>query len=723
MSKSDLRARVRWGLCVFMAIASLLGCGGGGSSGGGNSPDSGSNGGSSIPVAQPSLGTVPLRLDASNFSAISAEGVRPVENTLYLALHAISEVSTLARNGTLQLDRKVSNDSRRTAHAVLTDADGNGVPSAGDTLTVEYVNFDPDYLISGCYGTVTIRLASVDNAQTGAISGTVDYGSKGLANGSTTLLGSFSFRRVVTELNERLEVNSTAADNLRRILGSAKGDQVDAYQRVQIARNLQFDTARASVTGSLSMASDRLGGRIEVSLEPQFSAYFNSQADIGGVRIDGAAKSSIRLPANSAGTRAFTAELDSNGDGVVDSTVGLRWQDLFNLSFWSERNLYFGSYYERNDQALLLLSVPEFNQVRGHRVADPIRLQFDRPLNPEAIPQFQLYDGGDESRKASLVSDANGALTFVPSDVEVRGALILIRPRQPLQYGRFYSIMASMANEPESSDVTFQSVGNLSVLHANKQFARFNTDDLLYATISGATNKSLVIPGRETPISATVPRATSLPLRYQWTQVSGPAVVLSTPTAANTMVRLADGSQSGVGRAVLQLTVTDAIGRNSKSEVELQTANLSGVTNILYYATAVDSYPDQNRTVAATDKMGVFKSETRLGQLSLNFQGTDSNYSWSARVADENGGIPAVGTYTGAKDLPEFGSKVPQLSMDFNYFSCKVFSGSFKMLEIEYDGSGPVKKLALDFELSCISSVSPSTRGSVRINSSVPVPL
>jgi hypothetical protein len=228
----------------------------------------------------------------------------------------------------------------------------------------------------------------------------------------------------------------------------------------------------------------------------------------------------------------------------------------------------------------------------------------------------------------------------------------------------------------------------------------------------------------ETPISATVSRAASLPLRYQWTQMSGPAVVISTPTAANTTVRLASSVPPGIGRAVLQLTVTDAIGRSSSSEVELQTANLAGLNNVLYYSTTSGSVPDYYRTIAVSNVTGVFASETRLvGELSLGYDDNGSSYTWKASVADQNGGIPAVGSYAGAKSFPESGSNLPLLRMYFNSMSCTLQSGSFKVLEIEYDGSGPVKKLALDFDQTCIGSVPTTTHGSIRINSAVPVAL
>ncbi len=583
---SSFGSRVRCGLWAATAALALQACGGGGGSSGGAGDASGPD------------RTAALKLDSSNFRTASPQGLRTAEAPLKLAQHAALEVSRLARSGALQMDAPCYNGK---AHYTLVDVDGNGVPSAGDSVKVDYARCALAYFSDAEYnGSLTIKISSVDDAMNGSVAGTLDLGAGivSLDGGQTTWLGSLNFRRTASVLQDRLEVSASAADDLRRLVkvttSSRTVEQVEACQHPQVVRVLQRDAARASISGSVSLASDSLGGRLDITIDPALSAYFDTHADSGSVRIGGAQGTRITLRASATGSSEMQAELDSNGDGVADSTAALDWNSLFTGYVFSEQSApAMGFLASRNDQYLRLLSTPSFNQHQGVDLAAPLRVQFDRPLAADSVLFARLVDGGETLAAqygvaGHAISDSD-VRPVIEADVQIAGAAVLVRPRGKLRYGHSYQVLVSNIGDFEHAQaVTLRSAAGTASL--NVQLTGFNSDDMLWAAVSGAGNRSVLMPGLVTTVGASVPRATSLPLRYQWAQLSGPSVVLGSPTAASTSVRLGDGSAPGIGIATLQLTVTDAIGRSSIAPVEMQVANLAGARQQIYFASGAGDY-------------------------------------------------------------------------------------------------------------------------------------
>ena len=715
MSASSFGHWVRNALWVASAAGVLQGCGGGGGDGAGGSTGPDRN--------------AALKLDSSNFGAVSPQGLRAAEAPLKLAQQAVIEVSRLARNGSLQMDFLCY--SGTTTHYTLLDADGNGVVSAGDSVKVDYARCSVPYLGDADYrGTLTIKLFSVDDAINGAVSGTIDFGAGLVPLDGTqrTWLGTLNFRRTVTLLQDRLEVSASAADDLRRsgvAAGSRTADQFEAYRNPQLVRVLQRDTARASISGSVGFASDPLGGRVDVLIDPPLSAYFDTHADSGSVRIDGALNSRITLRASASGSSRLQAELDSNDDGVADSTAALDWNSLFTGYVFSEQSApALGFLAPRNDQSLRLLSAPTYNQNQGVDLSAPLRLQFDRPLAAASAIYARLVDSGETL--AALYGVRDNAISAVrpvlEADVQILGAVVLVKPRVKLRAGHSYGMLVSSIGDFENPQtVTLRTASGAAEVNLNVQAAGFNSDDMLWAVVSGAGNRSVLMPGLVTTISANLPLATSLPLRYQWVQLGGPSLLLGSPTSANTSVRLANGSAPGIGIAELQLTVTDAIGRSSVAPVQMQVANLAGANRQLYFASGAGDYIGAGQTRAYSEQTGTFFTDTTRGFLTVQYFETGYATNWNLQLSDASGGVPAVGNYAGAVSFGSSTSNVPQMSFSGTGGSCSA-SSSFRVLDIALDVAGVVQRLAVDFEQQCVPSNTPAPlRGSIRINSSLPI--
>ena len=719
MTASGFGNRDRRGLCAAIATLALWGCGGGGGGGSGSSAPAGPD------------GTVALPLTTANISAVSSGSFSTVSTLLKVAMHASSEVARLARNGTLQLDYKCSSVGK--AHYTLIDNDGNGVPSAGDVVQIDYTDCPLVYMDGPFDGTLIIRLASADDPVRGAISGTIDFGA-GLSSSDSyngKWFGTLDFQRVVTLLQDQVSVAATTANDLHRMFRLPNGvnsvDQLETYQNPQLSRVLQRDTARVTLTGSLGLESQRIGGRVDIALASELSAYLNSDPDSGSLTITGATGSRIVLPADPLGGANTQATLDANGDGVIDSTTSLIWNSLFTGFLWSEQNasLELGSV--RNDLYLAIFDAPRFNQNQGVDVDRPVSLQINRPVSSSTVIYAWLIDHGPSL--AGIYGTGSDLLTttlpVIDVDVSIHGALIAFQPHQNLQYGHDYQLLISSVNDqqnPAALTLTAATPGPAD-LHPNGQVAFFNSDDMLWPAISGAVNRSLVMPGVSPTISAIVPTATSLPLRFQWSQVDGPPLTFGTSTVANTTVQLPAGSAPGIAIATLRLTITDAIGRISITPFQMQTANLAGAQQVLYFNSSVGDPVGVGATRAFSEQTGTFTTDTTLGPLTVNYHDVNPAFWYSLQLISASGGVPPAGNYTGVEGIGYSTDLVPKMAFDGGGSACGASSDSFQVLELQLDVNGVVQKLAADFQQLCTQNNTPAPlHGSIRINSSLPIP-
>jgi hypothetical protein len=706
-------AWVRLNLCAVTLTVALHGCGGGGGGGAPSSPSS-------------SVLDVPLALNAGSTNTVFTQGLVIPAALLNVGQFAMSEVMQVARNGSLQFDIT-------GAHYTLNDADGNGVPSAGDSVTIDYTQGHAVFLGGFFTGRVVIRLASVDDAQHGSVSGTIDFGA-GLTPYDTfqgKWLGTVNFKRSVTVQEESITVDATVADDLRRLYRQPRGvntiDQLETYRQIHLARSFHRDTARASLSGSVVLASELLGGRLDIAIDPAIGSYFINYPDTGSVRITGAANSRVTLLADPAGANRVTAQLDANGDGVADSSQILPWDgNVANfLGFDASSGIY--GVEVRNDADLRLVSKPDFNQNLGVDLSRALRLQFNRPVDAGTVLYARLEDGGSThigEYGTTIDSLSPDAIPIVAADVSIQGAMILIQPQVRLQDGHFYQLLLSNINDFQHTQaVTVHSADGLAKFDFNVQATVFNTDDLLWTGIIGAGRRSVVMPQRPATLTAALPLATSLPLRYEWTQLSGPTLALGAPNASTTTVEWADASATGIGRAMLQLTVTDHIGRTTITPVEMQVANVDGVTTKLFFSQSeAGANFDTGETRVYSPQTGTFTTDTTRGYLSVFYTDTVPGANWTLALRAPGGGVPAVGNYANAVWLYDQQRANPGMDFSGSGVGCSALVGTFNVLDLQLDNNGAVQSLAADFDQTCTPSNTPAPlHGSIRINSSLPI--
>ncbi|MDL5032024.1 hypothetical protein QRD43_08880 [Pelomonas sp. APW6] len=719
----QLTMDTRRAVCTLSFAAALLlqGCGGGG--GGGSGTDRPDTGGSGTVQPPPDRHT-PLQLNATHFATLSERSGAYLESPMYLAQLAIREVTRLRRAGTLQL-------TRACANYTLVDSDNDKRPSPGDTVKVDYKKCLVDYLGEGYTGTLAIRLSAVDDDAGGVMAGTIELGQDGLfpeRSELTAWKGSLNFRREITRTTQQLDISPTAADDLRGTWSQRETGQpmVEDYIAPRLTRALFRDTARVKVSGSVSVASSLVKGKVDVMLDPPMTSSFNTFPDAGTVRLQGAGRTRITVTADPKGQDTAAGELDSDGDGKADSTMPLRWRDLQIGYLLDVRNNRYGILQNRDDAYLRLASEPADDQLNGLVVSSPLRVQFDKPLAPDNVLYARLVDTGSTRPDERHADPAGQLLTearpVTEADVEVVGAMLLIQPRQSLKYGHFYQLLLSgngLFNEPEG--VVVRALNNGVTFRLNVQYATVNTDDMLWTGIRGAGYRSMVMPGVPVTVTAGLPNATSLPLAYEWSQVGGTALELSSTTSAAVELRLPANSMPGISSSELQLKVTDARGRTSITPVQVQTAKLTGLTSVLYLKSDPGDFVGAGLTRAFSTQTGQFSVSTVSSPLDVRYEGQQGSApGWILTAADASGRTPDVGQYTGTEPF-DSSTVAPRLLFAGDGRACSA-NGNFTVLERVLAADGSVQRLAIDFDQRCIhSNTSGTLRGALRINSSVPI--
>ncbi|WP_144395390.1 PKD domain-containing protein [Pleionea sediminis] len=119
-----------------------------------------------------------------------------------------------------------------------------------------------------------------------------------------------------------------------------------------------------------------------------------------------------------------------------------------------------------------------------------------------------------------------------------------------------------------------------------------------------------------------------------------------------------------------------------------------------------------------TESTGSFTISPSQNNLIVNYSGSDSSDFRYEFVAPNDRDLEA-GAYLNAQRAPFRGPLNPGLSITGNGRGCNTISGYFYIYEYSFNESNPV--IAIDFVQFCDSTVS-SLTGSIRINSSLPVP-
>lgn len=206
---------------------------------------------------------------------------------------------------------------------------------------------------------------------------------------------------------------------------------------------------------------------------------------------------------------------------------------------------------------------------------------------------------------------------------------------------------------------------------------------------------------------------------YQWTQVSGPSVSLSDPSAADPTFTAPSVTPGGAD-LVFQLTVTNSLGISSSTTVTVHVANPADTSTLLHVEVTPGAGQDDGLSYTVTPTQLSFVPSMSPNSMTMRIGGYAFN-SLVVTMATPVNSPQALqaGTYDNAL-LPL--GLFPSLGFSGSgSLGCSTgtATGRFVILAIQTDSNGNLTSLAADFDEYC-SSNGTSLHGVLRYNSTVP---
>jgi hypothetical protein len=450
LSRSAQRRKTQL-FSALLLIGGLAGCGGGG---GGDAP--------AAPPAPPSGMSATLGASNANTAAKLATGL--AENSLLMAQLAADELRDQAARGGQAAS--VPCAASGTRDTFFDDRDASGGLTAGDHLQVQYSACAVTMLEGQISGTVDITLAapalvSPSGAWAGELQAQsplqIVHASQASGQPDTSRMqGGLHFESQMNKDGVDLRVGPAATDDLQWQVPNA--DTPPTTERIvnpKLGKQLDYVKARGRVDIQFTLQSEALDGNVTVaSSSGGVTGWIGRLPDTGAIRITaagagagtGAGAGSVSVKAQSAdGTRDADLAVDGDGNGVVESTTDLPWDQLAHGFLWWAQGLVPLSTSGSSAYNIPPAGTPGLLRY-GIGPTDDIALDtvfdwtFSIPLEATQMPALVL------EREASGAPSDPG-LERVPLNLQLRGARLTLTPTHVLQAGRTYHLaMLNPAN-------------------------------------------------------------------------------------------------------------------------------------------------------------------------------------------------------------------------------------------------------------------------------------
>ncbi len=205
---------------------------------------------------------------------------------------------------------------------------------------------------------------------------------------------------------------------------------------------------------------------------------------------------------------------------------------------------------------------------------------------------------------------------------------------------------------------------------------------------------------------------------WQWSQTSGPAVLLESPTTAIARFR-APNVPPGGADVQLRLDVADNSGNHAIDVVNVHVFDQHDRRSWLTWRSPPDDYIGQGRPLNFTADDG----DATLGTLLFGVPAADVFFhgdafnSWTLDFAAPNGAVLLPGAYLSAERFPFQSAGRPGLDVYGSGRGCNTLSGQFTVLE--FDSAASPARFGARFVQSC-EGFMPALRGTVLFNAIAP---
>lgn len=661
----------RAALCASLAFV-LVACGGGGGE-----------------VLQPGRQT-PLTITAANAIDVADAALNYGGLALASGNVAVDWLEQLEASGAvLQAGACLTGGTQRLA---LVDRDGNGRPSPGDRL---------DVTLDGCY------LRALDEAFYGSV--TLEIGAPGagqrwvadLAFGQDFGLapGSVNIR---LEGGLRVEYSTDRLSKVVRVRSSAQSFGVSGQSGAQVLRDVvtlldarrevRRDTARATSTMTHHLASDLLGGSIDVITASNWSSWFDSFPDAGELRITGASGPGVLLRASALGQQQMDVSFGVAAVGTLSAVdTGFLWSgagwvapDPSGLGYRPMEAAAIG--FRQIDQ-------PAITELRPK--AAPLVWAYTRPLASSAVTTGVF-------RRTALGPGFVWGLAEVHATVTLEGALLSVQPSTQLEPGGHYELVLDTPTFGALTDVFGASLPwppfSAPVTNTVEASARIASPPVLLGTSATLTLDA----GASSAVGAAV-------VSTQWRQVSGPSLNFASPGSPVTTVQ---ASGVGNGLAVVEVEVRNGAGEFDRHQLSFPV--LADTTQAMVIAFRSAGGPLTVRTSSDDSVPATYYA--RYFSVSNAIDALLNPYRLIA-------GLPAGTPWQAGTDVT-FGPGAPSGAVavwSAPGAVCNVQTGRLVLPQYDVDPAGNIARLAIDFEHSCDGAA--PTFGSIRYGTELPLSL
>ncbi len=673
---SRRRGSAWWTVAVVFPLL-LTACGGGGADN------------SSAPAAAVELREQPLVLSASNASVVAQVATGYGESALVLGQAAIDWLDELQTTGT-PLIAGACGDAGSSRRVALVDANGDGLPGPGDRIEVTLTHCYVRALNDNFSGSLSLVLSTPATA-TGRWAGQIVLGDTfGISVGSgqgVRLGGTLRFESQVAPLALGLRVYSAATPYTADFENS--GTKVhEVITALDTSKQVRRDTARATASLALRVASDLLKGAIMVATETPFDAAFDTYPSAGTVTVTGADTRRVQLHAISANFRTLEFRLDgavlgnieamSAADGYLWSGTGIVPDDPQTKGYLIESALV---------RPFRVLTGPTTAQALAPSA--PLVWQLSRPLAASTPTQATL--------RVNTSSTLN--VPTIPVTVTVAGALLTMTPSTQLEPGVAYYLTFENAHDPTVSAA--DGSGDVSLPSQYTAALTLDVSTSVTSPLSIAGVPLLYGNGATATLLATAKTAAGLSVRsVRWRQVSGPTVqIAGADTLTATLSPPATPSGQAPGTAVFEVEVTASNGDKDRARAELQVVPDGQQAAVFAFRTsAALPYRLAIGQLAAQGGTSYLAKVHSDGLLDILFfgQGPRVFLRPPASLAWGTGMVWDIARFVGATD-----TAAKQIPEDYLSTVCDATGGRVTVADYAIDAFGATASMAMDYTLVC----------------------
>ena len=566
-----------------------------------------------------------------------------------------------------------------------TDADANGMLSAGDNLRLEYTECAVSY-DTKLYGSLEITFETLSTADK-SVSGLVVL---------NNLIIEQSFSDIIT-IEGQLDFAFSESETLRS--SNISHDQALIF-KLNDAALVDIAHMVFSKTENLLEAQYSIAIEGEMSdMVSQESYFVSTPVPIVGFFGEYPTQGAIELKDEN--NEVVLISTQDTGDSSLVSIIldgasfEYYWGDLTEYSLFDISTVNNGiprEHYSTNfdslgsSDAFLQLETPSSKEL-NYLVSRPITDISEGPF------AFRANTYPYEEIQARV--EINGTqLTVAVDDVELL--------RAATEY--FLTKDISVFNEANQSIVW----NFLSFATSNSVVPRINASVLGYRE-----NDLPVLDASQSILNS------GNTLSYEWIDESNSGIVFSTPNASTSTFSLPSSSDFPLADINIALRLSNELGESAIARTTVR--YLPAPASYFSMDSEMGDYIGQGYSWLLNEPGAISTKMSQYQDTATSIIYNDNVNNFELIINAPNGQPLAVGEYVDATRIPF--QEPASAGMDFsgNARGCNELVGSFNILELAYDENGDIDLLAVDFVQYCEGVNNPPLTGQIRINSSLPI--